>query len=415
MHLSAATAMDSEFVPGAKIAGKYTLVRPLGVGGMGAVWVACNEATGAEVALKFLLAEADTPETISRFRREAYATARLSHRGIVRIYDLMELDGGRLAIVMELLHGRTLATHLDEHRKVSLDEALAIVLPLLSALSHAHSAQIIHRDLKPENVFLAVDPDGIVTPKILDFGISKLRLPKAPVITLDGEMLGTPSYMSPEQVRGRPVDARSDLFGIGIVLYEMLAGKNPFAGDGLHSVIVAILEREATRIPDIPALVWRVIERALRKPPHERFSSALELASALRAAAGLPARPSYPPEVSGEVRLSWGPPSRSAPRRERPHRGWALVASAAAAAAIASVASAAIALWTAEAPRAGTPHAGLAIETPLVAEANDGMEAAAAPHASPASTAEPPVPTAPKAAPSRVRARRSIVVHDPGF
>jgi eukaryotic-like serine/threonine-protein kinase len=324
MHRAAAMMatpihLTGELLAGARIAGRYTLVRPLGSGGMGAVWAARNDVTDAEVALKFLLRPGERNEEVrERFRREAYATARLSHRAIVRIYDLLDLspEGDGVALVMELLHGRTLAAHLCHCRKLPVEETTAIALPVLSGLAHAHAAGIVHRDLKPENIFLAEDPDGVVTPKILDFGISKVRSPDAPALTRDGEMIGTPSYMSPEQARGRGgIDARSDLFNVGIVLYELLSGANPFSdggNGGLHAVVASILEHDPPPIEDVPPQVWRVIERALRKPQGERFRSACELASALRLATGMGATTSLPSEMQGslgEVRLSFTPPA----------------------------------------------------------------------------------------------------------
>ena len=274
------------------IGGKYRLLRPAGFGGMGAVWVARNEATNAEVALKVLLAvreNADEGEAVARFRREAHAAAQLYHRGIVRVFDLIELTGddqGTLVMVMELLRGETLANLVDKRRQFTLDETLSIMLPLLSALAHAHAAGIVHRDLKPENVFLSVDPDGHIIPKILDFGISKLTAPAAPKITTDGAMLGTPNYMSPEQARGSAdVDARSDVFAAGILLYEMLAGQSPFANGSYHSVVAAILERDPPPLTNVPPEIWKVIKRALDKVSAIRFADASELANALRDAA----------------------------------------------------------------------------------------------------------------------------------
>ena len=268
------------------VGGKYRLVRPAGFGGMGVVWVAKNLATDAEVAVKVLLAEdAGTSEAAARFRREAHAAAKLSHRGIVRIFDLVELEGkhaGALLMVMELLRGQTLADAFDERTTLDVDEALNLTVELLSALSHAHGAGIVHRDLKPENVFLSTDPDGHVTPKILDFGISKVETPDAPRITGDGALLGTPSYMSPEQARGsRDADARSDLFTMGILFYEMLAGHNPFADGSYHSVVAAILEREPKPIPELAPELWAVLTKALQKRPADRFQSADEMAEAL--------------------------------------------------------------------------------------------------------------------------------------
>ena len=186
---------------------------------------------------------------------------------------------------MELLRGETLASQMDKKRRFSQEETLTFGLPLLSALAHAHAQGIVHRDLKPENIFLSVDPDGHVIPKILDFGISKLLQPAVPRITTDGVMLGTPSYMSPEQARGLPnVDARSDVFAAGILLYEMLSGVSPFASGSYHSVVAAILERDPEPLKRrVSPELWRVIKRALEKPAALRYADAGELASALRA------------------------------------------------------------------------------------------------------------------------------------
>ncbi|HEY2509639.1 MAG TPA: serine/threonine-protein kinase, partial [Polyangiaceae bacterium] len=216
--------------PGEVIAGKYLLLAPLGSGGMGQVWTAENLATGAEVAVKLLHASrARSGDLLARFRQEAHATAQLMHRGIIRVFDLIEqaAPDGSLAIVMERLRGRTLAERLHSHGPLGVDETLDVILPLLGALQYAHGLGIIHRDLKPENVFLATEPDGEVIPKVLDFGISKMVRRDSPPITLTGLILGTPSYMSPEQLRAETVDARSDVFSVGILLYECLTGRNP--------------------------------------------------------------------------------------------------------------------------------------------------------------------------------------------
>ena len=287
--------------PQVTVAGKYRLLRPAGFGGMGAVWVAQNEMTSAEVALKVLLANDSSSEANTRFRREAYAAAKLSHRGIVRVFDLVELTGphaGTLVMVMELLRGETLADRFDQQERFEVDEALGIVVPLLSALAHAHGAGIIHRDLKPENIFLSIDPDGHVTPKILDFGISKLTAPGVPAITGDGDLLGTPSYMSPEQARGSAhVDARSDVFTMGILIYEMISGENPFTNASYHSVVAAILERDPEPLRNVSPALWEVIRRALSKSPDDRYADARGLSEALCSVGGAPAATSssYPP------------------------------------------------------------------------------------------------------------------------
>lgn len=289
---------------GSLLAQKYRLARPAGFGGMAQLWVAKNEATGAEVCIKILVPEKSDDESVERFRREAYAAARLTHRAIVRIFDLVELgpDGeatkgkpAALAIVMELLHGETLGDHLMKRGKLPLEEAIDLALPFLSALAHAHRAGVVHRDLKPDNIFLSTDPDGHVIPKVLDFGVSKmaitgdhaLKTPAAKQLTLDGVMLGTPSFMSPEQARGaRDVDARSDVFSAGILIYMMLAGKNPFESESFHSVIAAVLQREVPRLPGVPDPIWNVIEKALAKDASGRYADATELGIALRRATG---------------------------------------------------------------------------------------------------------------------------------
>jgi serine/threonine-protein kinase len=286
---------------GTLLARKYRLDRTAGFGGMAQLWVATNEATGAEVCVKILVPESIDDDSVQRFRREAYAAARLSHRAIVRIFDLVELNAAgedtatkpcALAIVMELLRGETLGDYLMKKGKLSLEESIDLALPILSALAHAHRAGIIHRDLKPDNIFLATDPDGHVIPKVLDFGVSKVAVSEktsrasAP-LTLDGVMLGTPSYMSPEQARGaRDVDARSDVFSASILVYMMLAGKNPFESETFHSVITAIMEREPPRLPGVPDAIWTVLEKGLAKDAAARYADATELGIALRRACG---------------------------------------------------------------------------------------------------------------------------------
>ena len=274
--------------PGDVVGGKYVLNRVLGVGGMGEVWMATNSSTGAEVAVKALLPEfALSSDALARFRDEAHATAMLAHRAIVRVFDLVELapGAGSLLIVMELLRGHSLAQRLATQGPLSVDEALAIVLPLLSALSHAHGVGVVHRDVKPDNVFLALEPDGQVFPKLVDFGISQLR-EWGGASRSEGIVVGTPWYMSPEQARGEEVDARCDVFGVGVLLYEALSGLNPFRDAGATSY--ASHSWRALPIATIPSSLWAVIARALAERPEDRFSSAAELGAALSSAtAGL--------------------------------------------------------------------------------------------------------------------------------
>jgi serine/threonine-protein kinase len=189
-------------------------------------------------------------------------------------------------MVMELLRGHTLASRLQQLGPLSVEETLEIAEPLLSAIAHAHGVGIVHRDIKPDNVFLALEPDGQVMPKIVDFGVSKLA--RAGAITRDGQTVGTPSYMSPEQTMGEAVDARSDIFSFGILLYECLAGVNPFAPRFEETTWTrdfgAVLDVEPAPLTEVPPALWQVVRRALAKRPEDRFDSAQELAEALRSA-----------------------------------------------------------------------------------------------------------------------------------
>lgn len=325
--------------PGRVVAEKYALARPAGFGGMAQLWVATNQATGAEVCVKLLVPDPDKgqdPESVERFRREAHAAASLSHRAIVRVFDLLELDehghavtGGKAphayAIVMELLHGETLGEMLAKRGKLPVDEALDLFLPVVSALGHAHRASVIHRDLKPDNIFLAADPDGQVIPKILDFGVSKLE--RADSLTSDGVVVGTPTFMSPEQAKGsRRIDARSDVFSAGILFYMMLSGKNPFEdAPTFEATLDLVVRREVGPLADVPPAIWSVIERAIEKDPAARWSDCTEMGIALRTAAGrrsttesdprlVPATPvttALPAQPSADPVATRGPPDPS--------------------------------------------------------------------------------------------------------
>ncbi len=273
----------SEIPPDTLLSGKIRLIQRIGRGGMGDVWVARNEATQAEVAVKTLQKSERTAVHDERFRREARLAATISHRNVVRIFDLVDEDG-TLALVMELLRGGTLETCIRERGTLSTIHAVAVVAPILSALNHVHQKGIVHRDVKPANIFFAVEPDGHVIPKILDFGIAKLPAAGS-ALTMDGSVLGTPHYMSPEQIRGQEdLDGRSDMFSMAVVLYEMLTGVRVFQRDSAAASLAAVLEHEVDPDPRIEPRVWIAISRALAKRPYERFASCGELADALRSA-----------------------------------------------------------------------------------------------------------------------------------
>jgi serine/threonine protein kinase len=273
--------------PGTRIGGKYALVRLLATGGMGEVWLAQNETTQASVALKMLRPNT-VPQSIGaedRFRREARLAGLLVHRSIVRIFDFLEEPDGTLVLVMELLRGETLEHWLTRRAAIPQREAMAVMAGVLAALQHGHEQGVVHRDVKPSNVFLAVESDGRVIPKLLDYGIAKM--PKNDSTTMDGVVLGTPSYMSPEQIRSEDdLDGRSDLFSCAVVFYEILTGTCPFDAPTPSAAIAAVLQSSVDPDPRISPVLWLEIQRALSKRPKQRHGSAAEMRAAMLGALG---------------------------------------------------------------------------------------------------------------------------------
>jgi serine/threonine-protein kinase len=279
--------MDTgELTSGQLVGGKYLLVSEIGAGGMGTVWAARNQATDAEVALKIWRddgRDADAENTRTRFRNEAKLSAMLAHRNVVRVFDLLTEPDGTLVLVMERLRGCSLASYLRTYGRLDERATLAVASGLLAALDQAHRAGIVHRDMKPANVFLAMEADGHVTPKLLDFGIAKVPTANTS-LTLDGSVLGTPRYMSPEQIRSKDLDGRSDLFSLGTVLYEALTGISPFDADTAGAALAMVLEMDVDPDPSLSPQLWSALSRALAKKPYERPATAAELAASLRAA-----------------------------------------------------------------------------------------------------------------------------------
>ena len=271
--------------------GPYAIVAPLGAGGMGEVYRARDTRLGREVALKVLPERfAGSPDALARFEREARAVAALSHPNILSLFDFGQADGIAYAVT-ELLTGETLRERLVRER-LSGRRAIEIATAIAEGLSAAHAAGSVHRDLKPENVFLT--SDGRV--KILDFGLARMdatgdaadvtSAPTTPTPTEPGLVMGTAGYISPEQIRGRPADARSDLFAFGAVLYEMLTGERAFSGATTGESLAAILRDQppdpSAKAASVPPAVDRLVARCLQKNPDERFQSARDLAYALR-------------------------------------------------------------------------------------------------------------------------------------
>jgi len=316
------TPRKEPFAAGERLGGKYVLTRRIGSGGMGEVWAAQNEMTSAEVALKLLKPSLEhNAENMARFRHEANVGAQLDHRNIARVFDFLEEPDGTLVLVMTLLRGKSLQRYLKEKGVIVPEEAITIARGILSALEHAHDMKIIHRDIKPGNVFLSVDPDGLVTPKLLDFGIAKV--PGSNVETIDGSFLGTPHYMAPERIRDKAdIDHRVDIYSVGILLIEMLTGSAPFRKDSPQATLAAVLEEPLDPDPRIEPRLWLAIKRATSKVAYERHATAREFSDELRNVFGSdakilkwekpepnakPIRLAAPPSVRPQKEEAWKP------------------------------------------------------------------------------------------------------------
>jgi len=263
--------------PGTKL-GSYQIIGGIGVGGMGEVYQAHDTKLGRDVAIKVLPETfAHDPERLSRFQREAKTLASLNHPNIAQIYGLEEYAGASY-LVMELVPGDTLADRIKRSGAIPLDEAINLAKQMAEALEAAHEKGIIHRDLKPANV--KVTPDGKV--KVLDFGLAKafdedaanVDISNSPTLgvaaTMQGVILGTAGYMSPEQARGKPVDRRTDIWAFGVVLYEMLTGRQLFAGETFTDTLAQVITREADWEP-VPARMRRLLRWCLVKDPKKRL------------------------------------------------------------------------------------------------------------------------------------------------
>ena len=271
----------------------YRILEQIGAGGMGVIYKAHDSRLDRAVALKFLPEKlAQEPQALERFRREARAASTLNHPGICTIYDIGEQDG-RAFIAMEFIDGETLGTHIHG-RPLPLQEILKLAIQITEALDAAHAEGIIHRDIKPANIFVTKRGQA----KVLDFGLAKL-VPKGVAGTdsdfvsqppdshsIIGIISGTPSYMSPEQVRGDDLDARTDIFSLGLVLYEMATGRQAFGGDTGGTIIEAVLTRLPVPVrainPDIPPRLEEIIDKALRKDRDQRYQHAADMLAELQ-------------------------------------------------------------------------------------------------------------------------------------
>jgi serine/threonine-protein kinase len=264
------------------IDGKYRITRALGRGGMAEVFAAEHVTLGTSFALKFAQPEvASDPELSKRFLNEARTAARIKSEHVARVTDLGTFDG-RPYMVMELLEGEDLETLASRYQRLPIAEAVDYVVQALAGLHEVHSVGIVHRDLKPSNLFIHRPNGKLPIVKLVDFGVSKAHFGTSSKITTTGNVLGSPAYMSPEQLRSaKHVDARADIWSCGIILYELLTGTMPFHGENVGAVFAAILETEVAPPADVPAALADVILRCLRKSADERWPSALDLAIAL--------------------------------------------------------------------------------------------------------------------------------------
>ena len=314
---------------GKMAANRYKVQKRLGEGGMGEVYMAEHVAIEKRIALKVLRLEySQKSEVVARFLQEAKSASRIKHPNVVDVFDFGQLEDGRFFLALEFLNGNDLAEELRQHGLLPPGRIIPIMLQVCRALSAAHASGVVHRDLKPENIFLTRTDDGEESVKLVDFGIAQMRtigdaVASGPRLTKAGTIFGTPEYMAPEQAGGRDTDLRSDVYAIGIILYELFAGTVPFAGTTLVHTLTMHLSETAKPIashghrvvsPELEALVFKAIAKA----PADRFQTMAALADALLAVpegSGMSRRSMLPSmdDASRAATVSVAPPPLSTP------------------------------------------------------------------------------------------------------
>lgn len=278
---------------GTEIAGQFRIVSRIGSGGMGAVYKAEQPEMNRHVAIKILHSKyVSRPDLVARFRREARAMSHLSHPNTARVFLYGQLDDGACYIVMEFMEGLNVAQLVRAEGPMDVARAVSIMIQVCGALDEAHRAGIIHRDLKPENVFITSQGGIVDFPKVLDFGLAKVSeremRPGSLILTQEGMVFGTPEFMSPEQAQGKPLDGRSDIYSLGVILFEMLTGALPFDAKHPMDFISLHITAEPLKLADrqpnrtYPVGLQEVVRKALGKKPDDRFSSTAEFALALK-------------------------------------------------------------------------------------------------------------------------------------
>jgi serine/threonine-protein kinase len=291
--MGSARPPDAGVSPGDVLAGKYRVDRVLAAGGMGVVVAAHHLQLDQPVAIKFLLPGAvDKPDVLTRFEREARAAVRIKSEHVARVIDVGRLDSGAPYMVMEYLEGGDLRTWLRERGPMTAGQAAEFVLQACEAIAEAHGLGIVHRDLKPANLFCIRRADGVLSVKVLDFGISKVAPQSGATgaehdVTSTGAVVGSPQYMSPEQLRSaKDVDVRTDIWSLGVILYELVSGAPPFRGDSVTELAMAISMDPAMPLRDVapscPAGLDEVVSRCLVKDRERRTQNVGQLAIALR-------------------------------------------------------------------------------------------------------------------------------------
>ncbi|MFZ4738577.1 MAG: protein kinase domain-containing protein [Bradymonadia bacterium] len=276
---------------------RYVIDARLGAGGMGTVYVATQTAVGRKVAIKLLPDSiASDMGAVKRFMQEAKAASTLSHPNVVTIHDFGQTDEGHLFLVMELVEGQTLARVLKNEGALDPERAVRIAVQILNAVEDAHNRGIVHRDLKPENVIISPRSGNPDFAKVLDFGLAKIADDASPGgdgLTKTGQVFGTPAYMSPEQARGERCDLRTDLYAVGVMLYEMLSGRRPFDGESPISILVKHMHEPPPSFellspsPNVPQPIIDAVRRALAKTREGRFENAAEMRNALEGGAAV--------------------------------------------------------------------------------------------------------------------------------
>jgi serine/threonine-protein kinase len=275
---------------GQTLGGRYRIEGRLGEGGMAYVYLARDLESGAEVAVKVLLPTLiSEPAAVERLQREAVIAMRLDHPNVCPILDVGQTPQLPIYLVMPYLPGEPLTMLEVRQGPLSVDAGIPLLLQICRGLEHAHGLQILHRDLKPENVMLVPDRNvaGGVRAVLLDFGLAKVLRdePGLVKLTRTGITLGTPEFMSPEQVLGKPLDGRSDVYALGVLAFEMFTGRVPFEGNSPQEIAIARLKREPLQLralrPEVPATLETVIGRALARDPADRFQTIEELRAAL--------------------------------------------------------------------------------------------------------------------------------------